>query len=85
MLLLTFDSEMAAINLTVKLKQFADFLCSALYPHFRKQMGPGLMLSKTSNSFQHSNQPSPNNVYGITEQLSSAEEVKSTVCAPGNN
>lgn len=30
MLLLTFDSEMAAINLIVKLKQFADFLCSAV-------------------------------------------------------
>ena len=43
----------------LKLKHVADFICSALYLHFCRQMGLGLMLSETSNSFQHSNQPAP--------------------------
>ena len=65
--------------LIVKLKHFADFICFALYLHFCRQTGLGVMLSKTSNSFQRSNKPScqiwVNNVYGVKEQLSSAEEV----------
>ena len=62
----------------LKRKHFADFICSALYLHFCRQMGLGFMLSETSNSFQHSKKPSPKlgkQRYGIYEQLSSVEEV----------